>query len=391
MKNLIMTLIAGGALYMVLVGGPEIEGLNRMVVSSHDAGVWANVNDAEEGTAESHVVRHSGKEETRGKIADSRDGAVFLEQILDLPRRSAQGHPTIGAPIDPVDDCTPLVAPGARIYHIYAQESDTKARFALLPGYSVASALKHFMDVWTTKGETAFRPPSWTRMRPDLVHVVVTDMHGPVHLVLHNGGTRLLWGIQQAAGTQISGVTILGGAANGLMHAGPDIPVETINNVALSACGLIAHADHVKTLNSQKQGHLVALEEEAERYEDRWHIDEDGNYVYERSVPVWFKNRHRKDRFETWFEASFGQSFTAEVIGFSKAPVLASLAGPLPVTPIEYRGLEGANVRFDPDAIPLGVSRGDDPDVLYQALILERARKLAGGDLEPLRGIKADF
>ncbi|MEM6578032.1 MAG: hypothetical protein AAF678_06030 [Pseudomonadota bacterium] len=388
MYNLIMYAVVGAALYMTLFGGPGAAWLDELVLGKQgERTVWVARNEAPEGTPDSYLVLHSGVEEARGPIADTLAGPVFISDILTLPAKEDETRPQIAGVLPQVKDCVPTVSSGADVFHVFGHESANVAPFRMLPESSLRYSVARFMESWTGHGEIRYGYPNWELTEPSVTHVVVTQSQTPVHLVLHNAGSAMLWHVHPAPDAGISGITVLGGTSNAVVGHADDTPLEVMNGRGLSRCDLIANAGHVRAPRTNMKAHLLDLETEAKTYADRWHINEAGEYVYDRTVPDWLKNLHRKEKFATWFQTSFNSAFDQDVIGFSRAQDLVALVGPVPDQPVPYQPLDGAAMDVGPTVTLLGFGDLRQKDE-YRDLIEKTARSFAGGDLEPLRGIR---
>lgn len=388
MHRLILYAVAGAALYMTMFGGPGAAWLDELVLGKQgQRTVWAARNEAPEGTPESYLVLHSGVEDARGPIADSVAGPVFISDILTLPAKDDQSTPQVAGVLQEVADCAPTVSGDADVFHVFGHKSANAAPFMMLPESSLRYSVERFMASWTGHGELRYGYPNWDLTEPSVTHVVVTQSPKPLHLVLQNAGSAMLWHVHPTPDAVISGITVLGGAANAVVGHPHDTPLEVMNGRDLSRCDLIAHAGHVAAPRTNTITHLIDFEAEAKKYDGDWHINEAGEYVYDRHVPDWLKNLHRKEKFAAWFEDSFNRAFDRDVIGFSKSRDLVALVGPVPSQPVPYQTLVGAAMHVGPSVTLLGfgdLKRKDE----YRNLIEQTARSFAGGDLEPLRGIR---
>jgi len=318
-----------------------------------------------EGAAESYIVARNWGEVAEGPIANH-DGsrAVFIGDAIPdwRPADADEVADTIQL-LNIARGCTmPAPAAGARVVNLMVEHPETKAG---LWSYDEADLLKGVRKWFRNiRGHEDARLPGPMASHEFRVHdIAITETDQPVHLVLQNlAAGNILYNLHLAPGARVSGVSMLGGAANAVANIAPGVPVAAMDRATLRGCGAA-------------QARTVRLEADiAKRLRD--HQLRESEVEAGRAEAA-----ARVSAFNDWFDAQFGIRSEDTLVGMSYAEV--SLIGPVPDDPSKdgprYAPLAGAYVVAQTEQYFKAAGRHDWPDA-YQADVVATATQLAGGD-----------
>lgn len=284
----------------------------------------------------------------------------------DVPAEITTIRPIMGCFVTP-----PLN--GTTIGHVVAGQSDLALGFLTYNDTHLAASVQAFVDAYR-QAETA--EPAAARVPEALAYqsydVAVTEVSGPVYLVLQTGPGNRIWNIHSAPGVRIERVVLLGGDQVGVANLDPVVPVEVILDEGLAACG-------IRPALPLNAGHALVADSASGDAEAASKLAAHGVAA---------------DAYSRWFLDTFGVAAGQSRAGFDRGTI--SLVGPIPggedpalVPKAVFTRIDGAKIRTTQDTffeIPGQVPEGED----FAARVKAIATAFAFGDLANLKQ-GADF
>jgi hypothetical protein len=207
------------------------------------------------------------------------------------------------------------------------------------------------------KGDDAVLPIDSVGDMMSVVDVIVTETSKPVYLVLSHAHD-VVFNIHLAPDAKLSRIALIGLGTAGVANVPSDIPVESLDGAAFSACK------------------IATLRQPA----DHWTLVEDAksNPNLKEEMP---KIYGFASRYASWFKNNFKVPFEPNLAGASFASHI--LIGPAPETPdarVPFKTMNGSVVRISKrDVVYAGLHA--DYREQKKTMIIEAATKAAGGDL----------
>jgi hypothetical protein len=175
--------------------------------------------------------------------------------------------------------------------------------------------------------------------RLELVDVVVDTDAQPVHLVLISTREALVWSLQLAPDAKLSGVTLVGGQAGGILNLPFGVPIEAATGPALADCGIdVMIYDHHDRSGRSVGQPLVkdvttpsVLDTPIAAPVTLQPLKQAIDAAPASSFRLW------KAEFERWFTQQFRQNPRRQIAGYADAQlIIAHASGPFIVgAPVE--------------------------------------------------------
>ena len=305
--------------------------------------------------------------EARGMIAAvAGNAAVFtVDAIIGYSTRVANEIPAEITTIRPILGCslTPPAA-GSIVGHVTAGHSDLPLSMATYGDTDLAAAVQVLVNAYRKTG--TLQAVTSDELAFQAYDVAVTETVAPVYLVLESSDVNRLWNIHLAPGAQIERVILLGGRQAGVANLDPVVPVEVMLASGLVACGI------TPTYRLNQENPLFKSLEA-------------GTVSQEEANQTLARIDDAVEKYDTWFETSFGPSAGASRIGWDVGTI--SIVGPMPQdggSKALWRPIQGAELRATQASfseIRGQVADGAD----FTSRVMAIATTFASGDLTMLR------
>lgn len=299
-----------------------------------------------------YEIRHPGM------LSDA--GSLHLAQdvLIGLPK-GPYGVPGTAERIEASETCEPPAVPAnAEFVNVHVGQAQLDGPFKLYSNARMAQIVGDWIGqkkLGSRYAGDAPKPADPTSM----VNVVITDTGGPVYLVLQGANEPITWNLQTAQNVEIAEIVLIGHPGQSVVPPKTDLPVSITALTISKDCAPApwrAPGDHWGIVDGVLSEHTV------------------NKYVAEAIG--------RYQRYDRWFEKSFGRPSEDGVVGAWTASNI--LIGPVPqageVVGQAYVPMTDRTAYITPTD-NFFLSTGDEARALEAAAHLELATRAVGGDL----------